>query len=302
MSTLLILNPKAAKGNAQKHFDRIFQNFKDAKFDHDVKFSEYPLHAESIANDAVTNGYDNIVVAGGDGTLNEVVNGILKSNGDSQLGIIPTGTCNDFIKAAGIPADIQGSCDTIVSGNSRVFDVGMAGDRYFINAVGIGFDVAVVQALQKSKHLNSFFIYLSIVLKKIFRYKGIELFIRNGKDQSCRHALMLTIANGICYGGNFNIAPHADPADGFLDAILINNVSPFKRLKILSKVFSGKHIKSPDVHVFKTNDLRIKSNDNFLLQIEGELMTWPSKEIHVKLLPKRLKITVPVSRSLGLQT
>jgi len=302
MSTLLILNPKAAKGNAEKHFDRIFQNFKDAKYDHDIKFSEYPLHAESIANDAVKNGYDNILVAGGDGTLNEVVNGILKSNGDPLLGIIPTGTCNDFIKAAGIPADIQGSCDTIISGNSRTFDIGKAGDRYFINAVGIGFDVAVVQELQKTKHLNSFLVYLSIVIKKIFRYKGIELFIQNGKDQSRRHALMLTIANGICYGGNFNIAPHADPADGSLDAILINNVSPFKRLKILSKVFSGNHIKIPDVHVFKTDSLTIKSVDNLLLQIEGELMTWLSKEIHITILPKRLKIAVPASPSPGLQT
>ncbi len=301
MSTLLILNPVAAKGNAQKHFDRIFQNFQDAKFDHDVKYSEYPLHAESIAQDAVKNGYDNIVVAGGDGTLNEVVNGILKSNGDPQLGIIPTGTCNDFIKAARIPADIQESCNTIVSGNSQAFDVGMAGDRYFINAVGVGFDVAVVKDLQKTRHLNTFLVYLSIVLKNIFRYKGIELSIRSGKDSSHYQALMLTIANGICYGGNFNIAPHADPADGLLDAILINNISPFKRLKILSKVFSGNHIKSPDVHVFTTNNLHIRADNNLLLQIEGELMTWPSKEIHVRILPKRLRINVPASPQLELQ-
>ncbi len=295
MSTLIILNPQAAKGNAQKHFDQIFQNFQDAQFDHEVKYSEYPMHAESIAKEAAQNGYDNIVVAGGDGTLNEVVNGILKSNCNPQLGIIPTGTCNDFIKAAGIPADILESCNTIISGNSQAFDVGLAGDRYFINAVGIGFDVAVVQELQKIEHLNSFLVYLSTVLKKIFSYKGIELFIQNGEVHSHRQALMLTIANGICYGGNFNIAPHADPTDGFLDAILIKNISPFKRLKILSKVFSGNHIKNPNVHIFKTNDLYIKANDNLLLQIEGELMTWPYKEIHIKILPKRLRIKVPSS-------
>lgn len=301
MPTLLILNPKAAKGNAQKHFDRIFQNFKHAKFDHDVRYSEYPLHAENIAQEAVKNGYDNIIVAGGDGTLNEVINGILKSNGDPQLGIIPTGTCNDFIKSAGIPADIQESCNTIVLGNSQEFDVGMAGDRYFINAVGVGFDVAVVEDLQKTKHLTSFLVYLSIVLKKIFRYQGIELSISNGKENSRRQALMLTIANGKCYGGNFNIAPHADPSDGLLDAILIKNISPFKRLKILSKVFSGNHIKSPYVHAFTTSDLHIKSDDNLMLQIEGELMTWPSKEIRIQLLPKRLRISVPASPQINVR-
>lgn len=293
MKTLVILNPQAAKGAAQKHFPQISEYLQNHGLEFDCEKSEYAAHAEEIAYNAIKTGYDKIVSVGGDGTLNEILNGIMKADGDPILGIIPAGTCNDFIKSTGISNVVEQASATVAKGTPRRFDVARVGDRFSINAAGVGFDVAVTETLKKNKYLSGITMYMKAVLTNLFRYKGLDLTIINGQAHFERKALMLTVANGRCYGGNFHIAPNADAADGFLNAILIKDLSPLKRLNALLRVLKGTHLELPEVETFKTQELKIIANHPLTVQIEGELLKWPSNEIMITMLPKRLKILVP---------
>jgi diacylglycerol kinase (ATP) len=293
MKTMIILNPKAAKGRAAKYFPKIFALLDKVNLDYECAYTEAPLHAESIAKKAVESGYSRIVSAGGDGTLNEVINGILKADGDPDLAILPIGTCNDFIKAIAIPKDITRACEVITTGTAKRCDVFLVGDRYSINAAGVGFDVAVVHGLKQSKVLRGFAMYLATVLRNAFSYQGMNLTIVNGVTHFERKALMLTVANGVSYGGNFKIAPAADASDGYLNAVLLKDMSPLKRLLALPRFFNGSHVKLPETEMFLTNELKIIAEAPLTVQIEGELLEWPSNEITMSVLPQRLKVLVP---------
>ncbi len=293
MKTMVIMNPKSAKGRAAKRFAQIFDLLNQAGLEYDVAYTEAPMHAETLASDAVKGAYGRIISVGGDGTLNEVVNGILKADGDPELAILPVGTCNDFIKAIRIPKDLANACNVISTGESKRFDVALVGDRYCINAAGIGFDVAIVKDLQKSKLLRGFATYLAYVLRNAFSYQGLNLTLVNGRVHFERQALMLTVANGVCFGGGFKIAPDADASDGMLNAILLKDMKPLKRLSALPHFFDGSHLKLKETESFLTNELKIVADNPLTVQIEGELVEWPSNEINISVLPQRLKILVP---------
>jgi len=293
MRTKLILNPKANKGRSERHFSAILDRLADDGMTFDEVRTTSAGHARDLAAEAVRRGYQRIISVGGDGTLYEVVNGILSVDGDPLLGIVPVGTCNDFVKAVGIPASIAGACDILRDLSVRKVDVTRVGDRYSINAFGIGFDVAVVQSIKKSRYTHGFLMYLTAVLHHIFRFKGLQLSLVNGSEHFERNTMMLTVANGTCYGGNFNIAPHADVSDGLLNAVLLRDVRPWKRLIVLPRFIRGTHLDLPEVEAFLTSELVISGKAPFTLQMEGELVPWPSNRVEVKVLPQRLRVIVP---------
>lgn len=293
MQTAVILNPKAGNWAAKRHFPRIIEFFQENNLNAQFIETEAPGHAQSVASSAAREGVERLVVAGGDGTLNEVVNGIMHAGKGIPLGIIPLGSCNDFIKSTTIPSDLDGALKTIQDNNPKPFDVGMAGDRYFINSIGLGFDVAIVKKMQSTGGKNNFAKYLATVLSKIMFYKGLSLIIDSEPFKSKEDTLLLTIANGKCFGGNFNIAPHAEPDDGKLDGIIIGNVAPVGRIGILSKVFSGKHIQDKRVKTFQVTGLELRSESELEFQVEGELFIPGKKEISIKVLPGQIKIFVP---------
>jgi len=290
MRTAAIFNPSAAKGRSLRKLDQVKNCLDREGIEHDLVFTQNAGHAEILAEKLVRDGYECIISIGGDGTLNEIVNGIIKANGNPVLGIIPVGTCNDFVKSFNIPSRIDKACAIIRHGNVASCDIAQVGNRYFINAIGIGFDVAVVEELQNSRVLRGFMSYLMTAVKNAFRYKGLELFIRNGQNHFSRKTLMIAIANGRYYGGGFKIAPHANASDGFLDVIIINNMSSIKRLFAIPRFLNGSHIHLPETEVFKTVDLTIKSDQRLTCQVEGELFKWTEPEIDIKLLPQRIRI------------
>jgi diacylglycerol kinase (ATP) len=293
MKTKLIANPSAAKGRAVKYFDEIFNFFRSNGIEHDIQQTEYPGHAVEIAHDAVKAGYDRIIAAGGDGTIYEVVNGIIKADGDPVVGIIPTGTCNDFIKSIHMSKDVLAACEAIKAGKTQKWDVAHVGDRYCINAAGIGFDVKVAQDIHASRFYGSFLIYMFSVVKNIFGYKGMNLTVTlDGKTES-RFLLMLTVANGVCYGGDFYISPESDPSDGLLNAIMIQNIPPLKRLGVLPKVLKGAHLTLPVVEQRLVREIKIRSSEPMVFQIEGELVEWPSEEITITVIPQRITGIIP---------
>ena len=282
MKTFLILNPQAASGKAVQYFDRIFEFLKTNKVVFDYKETENRGHAEIIAKQAVEAGYEKIVMVGGDGTLNEVVNGIMKAEGTAILGILPIGTCNDFTKCADIPADLDSALRTVVGNSTKSFDVGQVADRYFLNVIGVGFDVDIVQEMQQASGRNSFVKYLATVLKNILFYKGLPLSIKNSDLDFNGNILLLAIANGTSFGGNFNIASQADPSDGFFEIVMVNNVKPLMRFAVLSRVIRGTHANSKQVKIIKATELEISSESELIFQMEGEVFRSGQKQVLIR--------------------
>jgi len=293
MKTKLILNPLAAKGRAVTHFEQILNFFKSNNIDVDAQQTEYERHTIQIAHDAVKSGYERIITAGGDGTVYEAVNGIIQAGGNPVLGIIPTGTCNDYIKAVGIPNDVQKACEIILQGKTRLWDVAQVGDRYCINAAGIGFDVQVAKDIHASRFYGSFFIYMISVIRNVFGFKGMKLTVTLDGKTVEKELLMLTVANGVCYGGNFYISPESNPSDGLLNAILIHNIPPLKRLMVVPKAVKGTHLSLPIVEQHLVKEIKIRADFPMVFQIEGELIDWPTPEITITVIPQRIKGCVP---------
>ena len=295
MPAMLILNPQAAKGKNNVCFDTVYRFFEENSIPFDRETTADVGHAEEIAKSAAEKGYNWIIAVGGDGTVNEVLNGILQSGKQVEFGIIPNGTCNDFIKAIEIPDDIDRACHIIKDGYSKACDVIRIGDRFSLNAAGVGFDVAVTLALKESTFLTGLPMYLSAVLRNLFRFKGMELEIEMEDEKFHKKAMMLTVANGKTFGGDFKIAPGADPADGLMDVILINDIPAHKRVQALINVMKGTHLRLPDVEFFLVRRITISSDSSMMFQIDGELKHFESNRITLELLPGCQKIFVPRS-------
>jgi diacylglycerol kinase (ATP) len=292
MKTFLILNPQAANGQAAQHFPKILNYFESNNVLFDSENTERRGHAEILAKEAVEAGYEKIVLVGGDGTMNETVNGIMKSSGSATLAIIPIGTCNDFVKSAGIPHDLDGALNTAAGNTTRAFDVGLVGDRYFINVIGVGFDVDIVQEMQQTAGKNSFVKYLATVMKNILFYKGLPLSIKSEDLNVDGNVLLLAIANGTSFGGNFNIAPQADPTDGLFELVMVNNVKPLVRFAVLSKVINGTHAKSKHVKIIKAKELEISSDSELVFQVEGEVFKTGKKQVQIRNIPQGINLVV----------
>ncbi len=268
----------------------ILEHLKNRGLPVQLECTQRPDHARELARRAVNQGFTRIVVAGGDGTVNEVVNGLLPLDGSVQLGVIPIGTCNDFIKSVGIPPDIPGAVDVIASGNVKAVDVVQLGGRYFVNAAGIGFDVHVVKTIKKSSRRHTYLRYLMIVIKSLFQYKGQEIMIQSQDYNHRVRVLMFVIANGHHYGGGFHIAPGADATDGHLDVVVIPALSPVKRIPVFLNVLLGRHKTMSDLDVFRCQELTLRAEQKMTFQMEGELYTW--NEPSIKITMCRHKLTV----------
>jgi len=292
MQCKVILNPVAANGTAKKFHAMILSLLQNHGLQADSVVTHKAGHAEELAVEAVKDGFDYIVAVGGDGTIHHVANGILSSDGESTLGIIPLGTCNDFIKSLQIPNNIEGACQVLAGGQIKRYDIGKVDGRFFVNAAGFGFDAEVVKELRKSS-VPGRMAYMATVLKHITRYKPSACRIKvNGVEEE-QDVFMLTVANGSHYGGQFHIAPRAQVEDGQLDIILVKNASILRRLSILPHFIKGTHLDKPEVMFFRATQFEVTTNDSVTLQIEGELYESKSNRIEFTLLPKRLKIKVP---------
>ncbi|GAI70292.1 unnamed protein product, partial [marine sediment metagenome] len=236
----------------------------------------------------------------GDGTVNEIVNGIMKSKNDPSLGIIPLGWANDFIKSVNIPFDITQACQILARGKIKEIDVGMINEKiYFANICGVGFDAEVAQLANqmKSKHPNlrilSAFIYVFATVKKLlspFSYHNVKIKF-DGQEINSK-ILFIAISNGKIYGGRFKITPEAILDDGLLEICLVEEMGRFKYLSIIPKVFKGTHASIKGVNFYRAKEVVIQSSEPVLAQVSGEVIEGQKNYI-ITLLPKSLKLIVP---------
>jgi diacylglycerol kinase (ATP) len=220
-----------------------------------------------------------------------VVNGLAGSS--VIFGMIPSGSGNDFPKAVGIPLDIRLSIELLVRNSTRQIDLGMLGDQYFINGLGIGLDGAVAARFSKMKKLRGEIGYIWGAIIEAIRFRGFQIEISTENWKFRGPALLAGASNGQCHGGNFKLVPHARADDGLLDIYLFEDMSLIKRIVSLPRVLIGKHTNMPGVHFKQVSKAEITLDREIPAHLDGEPLLLGPGTHTISLYPKALKLLSP---------
>ena len=279
----VIVNPVAGAHSTHRKWPGISRLLKHIGLSFDSEYTEGVGHAIEIARAAATDGYQYLVAVGGDGTVNEVANGILYSpgSGNTILGIISTGTGSDFMRSVGIPRDYTSACSFLTGSRRLLIDVGVveykskgqSSQRLFVNAAGVGFDAAIVAATEHvPKYFGGTIPYLTGLLRSLFSYRNKPVVLSVGSKVETTRICSVAVANGAYYGGGMHIAPQAELDDNLLDVVIIGDTGKFELLKALPMVYKGTHITHPKVRVERATRIAIESSERILVQADGELL------------------------------
>lgn len=299
----VIVNPIAGRGYGARSVPQIKDLMSARGLEFDLVITTWAGEAVELARQAVLDGYETIVATGGDGTFNEVVNGMMAASDGGvigNLGMLPVGSGSDFAWSAGVPSDLEGACAKLAEGHTRLVDVGRvtvddAAPRYFDNSVGIGFEGVVTVEARKIKWLRGMALYLPVVLKSIFvslkRARALIEYESEGQTHRLEFDLLMgDIYNGKRGGGAFLIAPQADIADGLLDLCLVNDIPRVKMLALVPYFIKGTHIHQACVTMLRSNRVVITSGDSLIAHTDGELICTDAHRIACEVLPGRVRV------------
>lgn len=272
---LIIYNPNAGRKTLSKKIPKL-QELMLIRYGIaiDIAATSLEVHAKDIACDAANNGYETIIAAGGDGTVNEVLNGIMKSEKAVKMGIYPSGTVNDFGNYLRIPKNIYHFAALLNRGNSRRIDVGLGGDRYFLNvaAAGLLTDVAYKVSHEAKTVMGKFAYYiegLKELPKQFFRPFRVELQYNGIKEE--REILFFLLANSSHVGGFKNLVPDASLNDGRFDLLLVEKSQLIEAAGIFVLSLTGEHLNHPNLKYMQVEEVHIKGEGNPRVDIDGEL-------------------------------
>ena len=300
----LIVNPAAGKGNAERSIPRIRALLDAASVEYTLVKTERPWHAAELADEATRDGIDVVVAVGGDGTANEVLNGLMRAQSagftGSALGVLCVGRGNDFAFGVGIPNELDSGCRALIEARRRVIDVGQVSGglypdgRYFGNGVGIGFDAVVGFVAKELKHVSGFAGYLVGALKTIFLYfHAPTLKLVMDAETIEMNALMVSVMNGRRMGGGFMMAPNGDPNDGKLDLCLVREVSRPGIFRLIPRFLKGSQFGHPAVRSEQTAHLGVRALSGVLpAHADGETICTDGTALDIEILPAALQILV----------
>lgn len=292
MKLLLIVNPVAGKNKGEKAIKKAAPLLEEKKIQFEVKISESSGHAAQIASEFDPSGFDGIVAVGGDGTLFEVLNGLLKTrqNFDLPIGQIPVGTGNSFIKDLDIHS-IEDAVEKIAGGKTKKIDVGFfkypEGEHYFINLLGTGFVANVAHRAGKYKALGPLS-YVFGVFEEVARLHPVPMEMTIDGKVYQRDYIFAEICNSSKTGGNMIMAPDARIDDGLLNVILLNDISKFNLLKVFPLIFKGTHVLNSHVETFTCQQIKIVTETPQRLTPDGEV--FGTTPIEVSMLPNKINM------------
>ncbi len=294
MPAKIILNPYSNRWGAGKQAARVQSLLQALHYDFDMVQTQGPDEAIAYARAAVQAGFDPIVAAGGDGTINEVVNGLLADQdvAPARLGILPLGSANDVAYQIGLPMDLEAACQALVAAEHvRTIDAGRVNERAFINDITIAFGARVNIEAATIKRLRGSLIYLGGVFKALMRYRlpTVDISWPEGEMRD-KPILMAYVGNGWRTGGVFYLSPEARADDGLFDVIVGDGMNRLQILQILPKTFNGSHVRDKRVTHFRTDRLQIRSADPLPVLSDGEIIYTDAHELNIRLLPQALSL------------
>jgi len=290
----LFLNPVAGRGRARGRLARIRQIFDDAGVRVEVHESTGVGDVEARVRAAVADGATGLVVAGGDGSICEAVNGILAVGG-AALGVIPTGTGNDFAKACGITLAWEDAtralAGRIAAGRPfRRIDAGRMNGRYFANGAGVGFDAKVTQVARSIRWPTGDLVYLIAILRCLAAGIATPALTISAPGFDWRGPVTLAnVANGPWIGGMFHIAPMADNGDARFELLIAHPVTRRRLLALLPKLIRGRHVEELEITHAMVTRVVIEADTPLPAHVDGEVIE-PARRFEIELLPGVLEI------------
>jgi len=306
VSPLFIVNPIAGSGRAHGYTPRIEAWMTERGIDGRLLETRERGHAERLAAAATDLGHDRVIAVGGDGTIQEVLNGLLTAGaapdgGPPSLGIIPAGRGNDLARSVFLPLDPMACLPIAVGATGRRFDVGKATSedgavRYFGAAGGVGFDaeVAYTMAVRRRFWMRGEAGYFLGTLNELRRFHNSELRITlrsDGEDRVVdQRFLFVAFANGPYYGGGMLICPDAETDDGRLDVCLVGDLSRFEALRELPGIYKAKHVNNKKVEIVRARSLHIEGDASARVHLDGE--PFGTASVEISLLPGAVSVAV----------
>lgn len=308
--TFVVFNPASGRGRGGKRIsayqELLDRHLPGCEFGATQKAGdEYALTAR-----AIDQGFDTVVAVGGDGTWSHVADTIVESGAEVRFGVLPSGTGNDFGRNLGLAyGDPEGAVKALASGRSTLVDIGRISTpsapaepgktspeapraRHFLNLVGFGFDIAVIDAAAGARFLKGPLLYKVTALQQLFRFPGLELSLRGhgeGQERSGKH-LILTITNGKFFGGGFPMAPEAEVQDGTLHACLISDASPMERMKLFNAAERGEHVHLDKAEVIPSTGFSLDFGGPIRFEADGDVFGTNAGQVEVEVLPRRLEV------------
>ncbi|MDH7473255.1 MAG: diacylglycerol kinase family lipid kinase [Anaerolineae bacterium] len=299
----VIVNPISGRGAGERAVPLIKQLLQSHGLDFDLVCTERPWHAAELAQQAVQDGYDIVVAVGGDGTANEVLNGLMLARQAGlenrvAMGILSVGRGNDFAFGVGVPRDLKAGCRTLAQNHRRPIDVGRVvggpypQGRYFGNGVGIGFDAVVGFEALKMKRLHGFPSYIVAALKTIFLYYRAPLVhIEYDGETITQPSLLISIMNGRRMGGGFLMAPHAEHDDGLFDLCIASQVSRARIFALIPRFMNGTQATQKSIRTGRTRHITVTAVEGVLpAHADGETLCTEGQRLDMELLPRQIEI------------
>jgi len=297
----LIVNPAAGAGKTAREWPTLLACLKNSGLRFDYVLTEAPGHAIELAREAVLTGYEFIVSVGGDGTVNEVVNGMCSEDVGKNiiLGIICTGTGSDYIRTLGLPRSPVEAIHHLLNPRKVTFDLGLVeyinggkpAKRLFVNFAGVGIDAEITKATtQRFKKLGDKPSYLAGLFATMLTYRNTETTIKLDGGTRQQKVCEVLVCNGKYGGGSMLIAPEANPADGLFDVMTIKGMGRIELLRCFPTIYKGTHVNNPKVEMNRAKEIEISPARPWPLQADGEVLG--ETPVKIRILPKAISVAV----------
>ncbi|MCF8337823.1 MAG: diacylglycerol kinase family lipid kinase [Bacteroidales bacterium] len=305
---LVVVNPNAGRRKGEKDWGRIAELLEEANIPFVSVFTQRKYQAIQLTKHHIENDYKKIIVVGGDGTLNEVINGVYQQQKydptDIRVGIIPVGTGNDWCRMYGINLDYQEAIDHLAQENTFVqdaalvhfYDGEMPSSRYLINMAGIGYDAMVAQRTNKRKEQGKGgpLSYFYNIFYSLFKWEEINTVIKVDNEKIPANIFSINVGINRFNGNGLKQLPFANPNDGMVDVTVIRKVGKMLILRSLKNLFDGTFVNLPQVSTHRGRKVTIESNksEKLILEVDGESLG--HSPFSFEIIPKALQMIVPL--------
>ncbi len=269
MRARVLLNPAAGAGRGRRAAARLAELARAAAGGTELVESASGADLERQARRAVDEGIERLIVAGGDGTFHQAIQGL--AGGPCELALVPLGSGNDLAGSLGVPLGLEAACELALAGRARPLDLGRAGERWFASYCGVGFDSEASRAAQDPPpFVRGPAIYVWGVLRALFGFVPPGVVVEHDGGVIEGRMMFVVAANCARFGGGMRIAPQADPADGLLDLVVVREVSRLALLRAFPRVYRGRHLDHPAVATARTKRARIRLDREMVMFSDGE--------------------------------